>query len=236
MIAELNKSHGLPNGDASCDEHLAGPVLRRVGALYGGGIYVFAGTFAGDPWRSCTGRPLEKLAFNGPPGTLTDDVGTPIQSAKPGGMQPASKPWTTDGPESNLLELEPNFGRCTANYHQGWPKFANSLFMAHENNPPQIGWPLRSMRRANFIPTSRGTPVHNVIEETEYPFRGSVRFTLHPEKAAVSFSAAIAHTCVGRLALHPSVVNGQAWNLQTAGRNICTHRTNMESRRSGLRD
>ena len=37
--------------------------------------------------------------------------------------------WTTNGPESNLYGLEPNFGCCTANMHQGWPKFAAHLWM-----------------------------------------------------------------------------------------------------------
>jgi hypothetical protein len=34
-----------------------------------------------------------------------------------------------NGPDSNLYRLEPNFGCCTANLHQGWPKFASSLWM-----------------------------------------------------------------------------------------------------------
>ena len=38
--------------------------------------------------------------------------------------------WVSNGPESNLFGLEPNFGCCTANMHQGWPKLVASLWMA----------------------------------------------------------------------------------------------------------
>jgi hypothetical protein len=35
-----------------------------------------------------------------------------------------------DRAESNLFGMDVNFGCCTANMHQGWPKFAASLWMA----------------------------------------------------------------------------------------------------------
>jgi uncharacterized protein len=88
------------------------------------------------------------------------------------------RPWTTDGPESNLYGLEPNFGCCTANYHQGWPKFAASLWM----------WgPDDGLVAALYAPSEvrtmvRGNPVH-LVEETDYPFRDTVRVTVNPASA-----------------------------------------------------
>ena len=42
----------------------------------------------------------------------------------------AKRHWTHQRRDSNLYGLEPNFGCCTANMHQGWPKFVAHLWMA----------------------------------------------------------------------------------------------------------
>ena len=62
---------------------------------------------------------------------------------------------TTNGPESNLYGLEPNFGCCTANMHQGWPKFAAHLWMKTPDEG--IVAAAYAPSRAEF--RSRGTPV-----------------------------------------------------------------------------
>ena len=42
---------------------------------------------------------------------------------------PPERVYASNGPDANLFGLEPNFGCCTANMHQGWPKFAEHLWM-----------------------------------------------------------------------------------------------------------
>ena len=37
---------------------------------------------------------------------------------------------TDNGHDANIFGLEPNFGCCTANMHQGWPKLVSHLWMA----------------------------------------------------------------------------------------------------------
>ena len=132
MIAELDRYHGLPNGMFSCDEHLSGRDPSQGSELCTVVEYMFslerALAITGDP---ALGDRLEKLAFNALPGTLTDDMWAHQYNQEPNQVECSlhHKPWISDGPESNLFGLEPNFGCCTANFNQGWPKFAASLFL-----------------------------------------------------------------------------------------------------------
>jgi uncharacterized protein len=91
------------------------------------------------------------------------------------------KPWVTDGPESNLFGLEPNFGCCTANFHQGWPKFANSLFLVsgQQSSDEQDGLVAAVYAPCEALVNLRGTPVH-LMEETDYPFGSSIRISVAP--------------------------------------------------------
>ena len=178
MIAELDKYHGLPNGMFSCDEHLAGRNPSQGSELCTVVEYMFSLeqslAIVGD---AALGDKLEQLAYNALPGTLTDDMWAHQYNQEPNQVECSlhRKPWTTDGPESNLYGLEPNFGCCTANFHQGWPKFAASLFMlSHEE-----GLVTAAYAPCELNTVVRGTPVH-VVEETKYPFRGSVEITINP--------------------------------------------------------
>ena len=188
MIAELDRYHGLPNGMFSCDEHLAGLDPSQGSEL----CTVVEFMFSLEQSLAITGEAalgdrLEKLAFNALPGAFTDDMWAHQYNQEPNQVECSlhRKPWTTDGPESNLYGLEPNFGCCTANFSQGWPKFANSLFL---RSGAQDGDADDGLVAAVYAPcevhTMIGeTPVH-IVEETDYPFRGTVRLRVHPAAAA----------------------------------------------------
>ncbi len=178
MLGKLDQYHGLPNGMFSCDEHFAGRNPSQGSELCTVVEMMFSLeqslAILGD---ATLGDRLETVAFNALPGTFTDDMWAHQYNQEPNQVEVSlhRKPWTTDGPESNLYGLEPNFGCCTANFHQGWPKFASSLWMAsHEGG----------LVAAAYSPCEVDTVIAGarvrVTETTDYPFRGSIRITVNP--------------------------------------------------------
>jgi len=182
MLSELDRWHGLPNGMFSCDEHLSGRDPSQGSEL----CTVVESMFSLEQSLAITGSAalgdrLEKLAFNALPGTFTDDMWAHQYNQEPNQVECSlhHKPWVSDGPESNLYGLEPNFGCCTANFHQGWPKFAASLFMLSGANESEDGLVAAAYAPCEVRTRLRGTAVH-VLEETAYPFRGAIRLTVNP--------------------------------------------------------
>jgi hypothetical protein len=184
QIATLDRFHGMPNGMFSCDEHLAGldpshgtELCTVVETLYS--LEVALATF-GD---ASIGDRIEKIAFNALPGTFDDDMWSHQYDQQSNQILVGlnSKPWTTNGPESNLYGLEPNFGCCTANFHQGWPKFTSSLWMSSPD-----GGLVASLYAPCEVETIVAGQKVSVSVDTDYPFRQDVRILLSP-KTSVRF-------------------------------------------------
>jgi glycosyl hydrolase family 127 (putative beta-L-arabinofuranosidase)/beta-L-arabinofuranosidase (glycosyl hydrolase family 127) len=184
MLTALDTYHGLPNGMFSCDEHLAGRNPSQGSEL----CTVVETLFSLEQslailGHAAIGDRIEKIAFNALPGTFTDDMWAHQYDQEPNQVEVSlhRKPWMTNGPESNLYGLEPNFGCCTANFHQGWPKFSASLWML--SNDDGLVAALYSPCEVHTM--IRNTKVH-ILEETEYPFQGNVRIKVEPA-VALSF-------------------------------------------------
>eukprot|EP01063_Lacrimia_lanifica_P030212 TRINITY_DN4769_c0_g1_i4.p1 TRINITY_DN4769_c0_g1~~TRINITY_DN4769_c0_g1_i4.p1 ORF type:complete len:683 (+),score=140.34 TRINITY_DN4769_c0_g1_i4:3314-5362(+) len=80
--------------------------------------------------------------------------------------------WETDGPASEMYGLEPNFGCCTANFNQGWPKFASHAFYTTADGAVVV---------ALLVPAAGTTPAGDVVDvDTDYPFRDDVTITVAP--------------------------------------------------------
>lgn len=177
QLAMLDKYHGLPNGMFSGDEHFAGPDPSQGIELCAvvETMFSFEQAFAilGDPRIADR---LEKVAYNALPGTLSNDMWSHQYDQQPNQIActRAHRQWSTNGPDSNLFGLEPNFGCCTANFHQGWPKFVSSLWMATPD-----GGIVAAAYAPNEVHTKLGGLDVKVEEETDYPFRGTAHFTVH---------------------------------------------------------
>lgn len=87
----------------------------------------------------------------------------------------AERGWI-NGSEANVFGLAPNFGCCAANMHQGWPKFAASLWMG----TPDDGLAAVAYAPCEVTTVVDSTPV-TVTEETDYPFGDEVSMTVSPD-------------------------------------------------------
>jgi uncharacterized protein len=183
QMAKLDEYHGLPTGIFSSDEHLAGrnpsqgtELCTVVEIMYSleQALAVLGEVKIADR--------LEKIAFNALPAALTDDMWAHQYDQQPNQVRCdlRERQWTTNGPESNLFGLEPNFGCCTANFHQGWPKLVSSMWMRTPKGGLAAVVYGPNLLRANL---TGDVPVE-IEQKTSYPFRESVIMEVRPQKPA----------------------------------------------------
>jgi len=174
----LDTYNGTPVGSYTGDECLSGqsPVQGTELCAIVEQMYSCEQLFAatGDPkWA----ERLEVLAFNALPATISDDMWTHqyVQMSNQIACQrfPGKSFFRTNGRESHLFGLEPNFGCCTANFNQGWPKLALSAFM-HSGD---------TVISAVSIPSELKTADKSIKLETNYPFGNSFTYTIQTETA-----------------------------------------------------
>jgi hypothetical protein len=178
MLHALDEFQGLPNGMFSADEHFAGRNPSQGTELCAVVETMFSLELdlavLGDP---ALGDRLEKIAYNALPGGQSADLWEHQYDQQPNQVlcSLSRRDWSTNGPESNLFGLEPNYGCCTANLHQGWPKFTASLWMASADD----GLALAAYAPSQVHISVKGVGV-TVDEITEYPFRDRVLLAVTP--------------------------------------------------------
>jgi hypothetical protein len=181
QLAELDRYHGLPNGMFSGDEHFAGrdPSQGIELCAVVESMFSLEEAFAilGD---AQLGDRLERIAYNALPATLSNDMWSHQYDQQPNQIActRAHRQWSTNGDSSNLFGLAPHFGCCTANLHQGWPKFVESLWM----KTPDDGLVAVAYAPNRIQTAIKGTQV-SVEEQTDYPFRLNIHLTVHTQRA-----------------------------------------------------
>jgi DUF1680 family protein len=181
MIDLLDRHHGQVTGMFSGDECLSGrnPLQGTELCAVVEFMYSLEHLFSvfGDPFFADR---LERVAFNALPATIAPDGWSHQYDQQVNQVQCTINPahgWSTNGPESNLFGLEPNYGCCTSNMHQGWPKYAAHLWMA----TPDDGLVVMSWAPARIETRVRDVPV-TVQVDTDYPFRERVTLRVRVER------------------------------------------------------
>jgi hypothetical protein len=182
MLGLLDRYHGQATGLFTCDEHLAGRSPSQGTEL----CTVVEAVYALQHAAAATGDValldrLERIAFNAMPATFKKDMTAHQYDQQTNQVictREGEHVWATNGPESNLYGLEPNFGCCTANMHQGWPKFTAGLWM----RTPDGGLAATSYAPCVVETEIRGKKVHLEVK-TDYPFRDDVTITFRGAEA-----------------------------------------------------
>ena len=168
----LRTYNGTPVGLFTGDECLSGlsPIQGTELCAVAEQMYSYEQLFAATGDFKWAER-LELLAFNALPATISDDMWAHqyVQmSNQIACIRFPGKPiFGTNGREAHLFGLEPNYGCCTANFNQAWPKFALSAFMY--DNHGTIGSIIP-------VPSSIRTEEADITLKTNYPFENVLEY------------------------------------------------------------
>ncbi|GMK45288.1 hypothetical protein PghCCS26_24160 [Paenibacillus glycanilyticus] len=204
--------HGQVNGMFSGDEWLAGTHPSQGTELCAVVEYMYAlenlVRITGDGFF---GDILEKIAYNALPAAISPDwkVHQYDQQANQIMCTHAKRNWTENNNEANLFGIEPHFGCCTANMHQGWPKLAARLWMASEGGGIAAISYAPCRVTASLGPDKKTKAVIQV--ETSYPFRDTVNINVGLESpAAFTMKLRIPAWCEKPVLL----INGEPYPLR----------------------
>ncbi|MDQ2998212.1 MAG: glycoside hydrolase family 127 protein, partial [Chloroflexota bacterium] len=122
---------------------------------------------------------LEQIAFNALPATFSPNMWAHQYDQQVNQVLcrvDSDRPWTSNGPDANIYGLAPHFGCCTANMHQGWPKFASHLWM----RSPDGGLAAVAYAPCVVHTDIQGVPVE-IDLATDYPFSGELQLRVRAD-------------------------------------------------------
>lgn len=177
LVRDLDRYNGTAVGLFTGDECLSGLSPIQGTEL----CAVVEQMFSYETLLAATGsgkwaERLEKLAYNALPATLSEDMWTHQYVQMANQIEcttfPGKPIFRTNGTASHLFGLEPNFGCCTANFSQGWPKFALSTFMRDG----------ATIASAVFAPSKVTTEIGgkcvSIELNTSYPFENTLNYII----------------------------------------------------------
>ena len=180
----LDTHHGQATGVFSCDEQLAGRNPSQGTELCAVVELMFSleqmVRILGDP---ILGDKLERIAFNALPAPFSPDMCARQYDQQANQIVckvSLDRVYTNNGPHANLYSIQGHYGCCTANLHQGWPKFATHLWMATPNG---------GIAAISYAPCRVRTPVADGVTatvgvETDYPFDETVTIKIALDRSA----------------------------------------------------
>jgi hypothetical protein len=182
MIRKLDQFHGQATGVFTGDEVLAGTSPVQGTELcavveYAWSLEVLV-AMLGDPTLADR---LERIVYNALPATFSPDMWSHQYHQQANQVECSvreGRPWRAAGPESNIFGLEPNYGCCTANLSQGWPKLAAHVWMRTSG-----GNGLAAVAYAPcFFEARVGDGTVEIETVTDYPFRESIRVVVTAQR------------------------------------------------------
>ncbi|MCK4579465.1 MAG: glycoside hydrolase family 127 protein [Candidatus Marinimicrobia bacterium] len=184
-ITALMKYHGQINGLWSGDELLHGTDPTH-GTEF---CTVVEYMFSLETVLQISGNPvyadrLERVAFNALPTQIKADF-TGRQYYQLPNQVICNREWhnfSTKHTEDEITYgLETGYGCCTANMHQGWPKFVANLWYATQDNG--LAALVYGPSRVTAL-VGNGAEV-TFLEETGYPFTETIKFTYTTDRTNV---------------------------------------------------
>jgi len=179
MLDTLDKYHGTVAGIFTGDECLAGRSPIQGTEL----CAVVELMFSLEQVLSCTGGAkwgdrLEYIAYNAFPATVSEDMWTHqydqmINQVECSVLEKDAAPFTTNSETSHIFGLEPNYGCCTANMHQAFPKLALSTFMLSGDGI------YSTVLAPSEVDTQINGVAVNISLMTDYPFKDALVYKIN---------------------------------------------------------
>lgn len=180
MVDLLDEHHGMVTGLFTGDECLNGTSPIQGTELCAVSEYMYSlELLMSVTGEAHWGDRLEKIAYNALPAAFSPDMWTHQYDQQANQVECSAQRipvFGTNGGEAHIFGLEPNYGCCTANLSQAWPKFALSTFMRSAD-----GLAVAAYAPCSAVTEIMGAKVSLTLD-TGYPFRDSLRFSLVTEK------------------------------------------------------